>query len=163
MSTYRLADLSINYYLRDLLYNNNYAHGKFSVVDYYPETPSSLTIFPTIAIESNYLGGISYQLGSTDKGEISYIIDIFAKSDGQADDIGYLIWSQFNNNNIPLYNFNSAFPATGVYNTYTGITQIGILSLERPILRTIPSPQTTVEEEKEHHRMITIRANVDIY
>jgi len=160
MQYLRLADLSMIYYIKDLCYNNGYADGKFSIVDAFPTDLSNLTVLPTVSVESTFLSTRGYQLGSTDKGILSFTIDVFAKSDGQADDIAYLIWNDFKNNNIPIYDFNSAFPST--YNDYSGISQIGNLSLDKPTLRTIPSPIMTVEEEQKYHRLLTIQTQIDL-
>lgn len=103
MEIERVQDLSVYYWLKDLFSSTTY----MNIVD---EFPMGNLIVPTIAVEASTIDTIPYELGS--KKRLAYrmwIIDIFAKTKSQRDEIGYKLLHELENG-IQVYDYNQGFP-----------------------------------------------------
>lgn len=131
MTDYRLEDLSVIYWLKDLL-----ASTFITVNDGY--TAENLVI-PSVAIEWNGVEKLDYELGSRDGlVEREYYIDIYAKNRSQRDEIAYMILDALSDP-IPVYDYNEGFPPFSP-------TQIGCLNHRRSRARNIPVNSKLVDE-----------------
>jgi hypothetical protein len=103
MLIYRLEDLSIYFFIKDMFLDAP----NIEIVDSFPE--EILTI-PTISIDAGRLKEESFELGNRDRIRIrTWYIDIFAKNKAQRDDFGYRILDQ-SKNGINIYDYNEGFP-----------------------------------------------------
>jgi len=104
MTIYRLEDLSMNYFIRDIFQS-------FSSITIVNEFPKEILQLPTIAVINGRLIEEYFELGNRDKGLRTrrWFIDIFAKSVSQRDDYAYKILDS-TNNGISVYDYNEGFP-----------------------------------------------------
>ena len=104
MTIYRLEDLSVNYFIRNLFES----FPMITIVDEYPET---ILEVPTISIVNGKLIEERFELGNRDSGLRTrrWFIDIFAKNKSQRDDFGYRILDN-TDNGIRVYDYNEGFP-----------------------------------------------------
>lgn len=104
MLIYRLEDLSMNYFVRDLFI----AFPQITIVDEYPEVILNI---PTISIVNGKLGEELFELGNRESGLRTrrWLIDIFAINKSQRDDFAYKILSE-TANGINVYDYNEGFP-----------------------------------------------------
>lgn len=103
MLVYRLEDLSMFYFIKNMFSDTSY----IEIVDSFPE--EILTV-PTISIDAGRLKEELFELGDRNKVRIrTWYIDIFAKNKSQRDDFGYHILDQ-SKNGINIYNYNEGFP-----------------------------------------------------
>ena len=79
-------------------------------------------------------------------------IDVFARTDSQRDDLTYILWEQLNEQNLTLYDFNSAFPAA--LGDYTGIPSLGEYYLGDLSVFNLSVPEDSVVEGLKHHSLI---------
>jgi len=110
-----LEDMSLVYWLKQQLVEYPF----ISVVDGY--MPDDL-IIPSVAVEWDYIEGYPLELGNRNFAkERVWYIDIFAKTKGQKQALGYLLFNAVNNG-IPVYDYNMGFPPD-----VTNQTQLGTL------------------------------------
>lgn len=104
MKIYRLEDLSVNYFIRNLFSGSEFV----TIVD---EFPKEILQVPTISIVNGKLKEEQFELGNRDSGLRSRIwfIDIFAKNKSQRDDFAYKILDE-TDNGITVYDYNEGFP-----------------------------------------------------
>ena len=104
MSIFRLEDLSVTYFVKDIFS----AYPDIPILDEYPETV--LTI-PTVSCVNGKLVADLYELGNREPGVRTrrWLIDVFAKTKTQRDDFAYTILSD-TANGINVYDYNEGFP-----------------------------------------------------
>ena len=103
MSIYRLEDLSVNYWVRDIFS----AFGQINIVD---EFPDETLVPPTVSIVEGKLSEEEFELGNRDGIRIRrWIIDVFALNKSQRKDFGYEVLQQAKNG-INVYDYNEGFP-----------------------------------------------------
>lgn len=103
MNIYRLEDLSMYFFIKDLFSDVSFIR----IVDSFPE--EILTI-PTISIDAGRIKEELFEVGNRDRVRIrTWYIDVFAKNKSQRDDFGYRILDE-SNNGINVYDYNEGFP-----------------------------------------------------
>lgn len=104
MLIYRLEDLSVNYFVKNIFA----AYPDIPILDEYPE---SILIIPTVSVVNGKLVAELFELGNRDPGVRTrrWLIDIFAKTKSQRDDFAYTILSD-TANGINVYDYNEGFP-----------------------------------------------------
>ena len=103
MSIYRLEDLSMSFFIKDMFQDTP----SIKIVDSFPD--EILTV-PTISIDAGRLKEESYELGNRDRLRVRvWYIDIFAVNKSQRDDFGYRILDR-TKNGINIYDYNQGFP-----------------------------------------------------
>ena len=102
----RLEDLSAYYFLSNL-----FSGSGVTVVDAFPESD---LVIPTVAIESDSLDALKYELGNKQRINFrTWYIDVFAANKSQRDEMAYMIRDALEDC-IPVYNYNLGFPPTDV-------------------------------------------------
>lgn len=107
----RLEDLSVYYWLQDLMPDFVTVEDGFPQGEFEP---------PTVSVEQGETEGIPYQLGGLERDQRLWRIDVFGKNKSQRDDFAYKIYQEAEYN-IPVYDYNEGFPPD------TTPTQIGVL------------------------------------
>jgi hypothetical protein len=103
LTIYRLEDLSMFFFIKNLFYDTP----SIKIVDSFPEEILSV---PTVSIDAGRLKEEVYELGNRDRLRVRvWYIDIFAVNKSQRDDFGYRILEQ-TKNGINIYNYNEGFP-----------------------------------------------------
>lgn len=104
MLIYRLEDLSMYYFIKDL-YSSD---GFITIVT---EFPKQVLQVPTISVVNGKLKEERFELGNRDSGLRTrlWYIDIFAKNLSQRDDFAYRILDQ-SDDGISVYDYNEGFP-----------------------------------------------------
>ena len=100
LELHRLQDLSIYYWLQDLM------PAFVTVVDGFPDSD---LVIPTVSIEAMDTWGDPFELGGLDQKRRFWRIDVFAKNKSQRDDFADYIFDQLEGN-IPVYDYNEGFP-----------------------------------------------------
>ena len=152
MQKFRLADATLIFHLRELMENSGYTASQFSVNDSYPSNLDDITQFPAITVQSNVGEAFPIQLGNISTLRITWFIDIFAKGDGQRDDITYFIWNDLQENQIILYDFNTGFPPTT--GDYTGISTLGKIHFDNVSFQTIEPDEFSRTIAEKHHSLV---------
>jgi len=123
----RKQDLSVYYYMKDLLFTTP----QVSVVD---EFPVQKLVLPTVAVEAKTLTTYPFELGNKNRSLLRvWYIDVFAQNKSQRDELGYLILNSLEDC-IPVYDYDEGFPPTVV-------TKLGCLDtqdLQMEIIRISP-------------------------
>jgi hypothetical protein len=108
MNFNRKVDLSVYYYLQDLL------PALVNVYDGYPvdETgqPFGNLVLPAVASDRQPIELVPYELAGLRLARYSYIIDIYGKNKAQRDDIAYTIQTNLDEYNIPVNDYDEGFP-----------------------------------------------------
>ena len=104
MMIYRLEDLSVNYFIRDLFQDVAF----LTITD---EFPKQILQVPTISVVNGRLFEERYELGNADSGlrTRKWFIDIFAVNKSQRDDFAYKILDS-TDEGINVYDYNEGFP-----------------------------------------------------
>jgi len=111
----RTTDISLYYFLANNLSNDNYtilsghsypmvASGLY-LIDGYPEDPEIIKL-PTVSIEHYFTDEVPFQLGPGRTDERAFGISVFARSDGERDDLSELIRNYFSSQHINIYDYN---------------------------------------------------------
>ncbi len=104
MTIYRLEDLSMNYWVRDVFQPFNVQ------ITYTDEFPATILQVPTVSIVNGRLSEEEYELGNADGIRIrKWFIDIFANNKSQRDDFGYQMMSECKKG-IHVLDYNEGFP-----------------------------------------------------
>lgn len=112
MQLHRKQDLSIYYWLKNLLPTFIAVEDGFPLTDLEP---------PTVSIESMDIKGIPFELGGREKDKRFWQIDVFALNKAQRDDLAYEIYAELEGG-IPVYDYDEGCPPD-----YSP-TQIGLLN-----------------------------------
>lgn len=104
MLIYRLEDLSVNYFVKNLFQEA----GFITITD---EFPSRILTVPTISIENGKLAEERFELGNRDSGIRirRWLINIFAVNKSQRDDFAYKLLDS-TDDGINVYDYNEGFP-----------------------------------------------------
>lgn len=129
MDLERKKDLSLYYYIKDSFSSVPF----INIEDGFPE---ELLNLPVIAIESDTLRSLPFELGNRHGSPRRiWFIDIFAETKSQRDEIGYKIVYDLEEG-IPVYDYDEGFPPT------VTPTQIGMLVpndyIQMKIVRVLP-------------------------
>jgi len=154
MSNLRLADLNLNYKVKEIMETIGYSTGEYSVVDGYPnniDLRNSLT-WPIVSIEIDNMFGRDVELGASQWPACQVSIDVFSKTDGERDDISYYIWDSLNENSYDLYDFNSAFPSA--VGNYSGISSLGNWGVGNLSVHNLPPETESNVSGETHHSLI---------
>ena len=104
MTIYRLEDLSMNYFIKDLF-------EPFPMITIVDEFPTRILSVPTISVVNGKLSENEYELGNSDTTRLRiWFIDIFAVNKSQRDDFGYRILNELRTRGINVYDYNEGFP-----------------------------------------------------
>ena len=152
----RLADLNLVYKMHDIMLANGFTATRYKVLDSYPDMIDLDTdnIWPTVVVEMGPFFGRDVEIGSSQWPAMMFFIDILAKTDGQRDDLSYLIWNTLNEGNFTFYDFNSGFPTIGASVDYSGITTIGQFVAENLSITPLDPPGLTNIDGEKHHSII---------
>ena len=155
MQLLRLADLNLNYKIKEIMENNGFQSGKYIVSDGYPNEQDLGTnkIWPTVSIEIDSLFGRDIELGSNQWPSFDVIIDIFAQTDSQRDDIAYLLWDSLNETYNNLYEFRSGTFPSAVGN-YSGLTILGQYYLDNLTCNFVPPDLYNKSIGEQHHSIL---------
>lgn len=104
MTIYRLEDLSMNFFIRELFQS-------FAFIIITDEFPKQILQVPTISIVNGKLVEAQFELGNRDAGLRTrrWFIDIFAINKSQRDDFAYKILDS-TDDGVNVYNYNEGFP-----------------------------------------------------
>ena len=104
MSIYRLEDLSMNYFVRNLL-------SAFTNITIVNEFPKQILQVPTISVVNGKLIEEQYELGNRSSGVRTrrWFIDIFGSNVSQRDDFAYRVLAN-TDNGIDVSDYNEGFP-----------------------------------------------------
>lgn len=156
MTPLRLGDLNLIYKIIDTMESNGFVNGRYQVIDGFPNELDleNTHIWPTISVEVEGMFGRSIELGSNQWPGCQVAIDVFAKTDSQRDDIGYILWKELNEGSFTLYDFNTGFPSTAGGVNYTGITVIGDWGMDQMSIFHLSSPPDTNVDGEKHHSVL---------
>jgi hypothetical protein len=128
MSIYRLEDLSVNYWVRDIFS----AFGQINIVDEYPD--ETLTL-PTVSVVEGKLSEEEFELGNRDGLRIRrWFIDVFAMNKSQRKDFGYRVLAEAKNG-ITVYDYNEGFPPDASPSAINHLTVISRSFNPIPVVR----------------------------
>lgn len=104
MTVYRLEDLSMNYWVKDLF-------SDFSFITIVNEFPKQILQVPTISVVNGKLIEEFFELGNRDTGVRTrrWFIDIFGSNVSQRDDFAYRVLAN-TKNGISVRDYNEGFP-----------------------------------------------------
>jgi len=121
--TERKQDLSVYYWAVDLFSDATF----ITVTDGFP---ISDLVLPTIAVETDTIDSVPFQLGTRVRNKIRrWYIDVFADNKSQRDEYSYRIINTLEDP-IPVYDYDEGFPPPTP-------TQIGYLSIDDINMRII--------------------------
>jgi hypothetical protein len=160
----RLAVQSIFYKIKDILNDNGLttegSTRESTVLMKFPEKINefSTIIKPLFVVKYEEGSNVPFEIGSDDCTQCTMMIDLYAKDDGQRDDLGYLIRKNFMNKVLTVYNFNVAFPTA--IGDYTGIPTKGKMN----VLQTsfINFDELLDEIELSHHQEIRLSIQLPV-
>lgn len=107
MNIERRIDLSLFYWIKSKL------PAFVTVLDAFPTNANGddpQLVLPTVSIDNIDLTGFPLELGSTEKTQRFWAIDVFAKNKSQRDDFTYLFSDALLNESIPVYDYDVGFP-----------------------------------------------------
>lgn len=160
MSKFRNADLSLIFYLREVMENNGWGVDDYSVIDSYPTNLDTITKFPSVTVQSNVGDPFPIELGNRSTLKITWAVDVFAKGDGQRDDITYVIWDDLLDSRVALYDFNTGFPPTT--GDYTGISTLGAIIFDDIFFEVIDPVEFSETIAEKHHSLIVASGYLSI-
>ena len=148
MLVYRLEDLSMVYFIKDLFQDSSF----ITIVDEFPDT---ILAVPTISVVNGKLIEERFELGNRDAGKRTrrWFIDIFAVNKSQRDDFAYRILDS-TDDGINVYNYNEGFPPNASPNR---INHLDVISKSYQPLDVIPK---TNEKLYFRGQIILITRNV---
>ncbi len=121
MDEERKIEISVYYYIKSLL------PSFVTVVDAFPmssNTDNPQLSLPTVSVDSQDMRGMPFELGSIEKFERFWAIDIFAENKSQRDDYAYTLSRRLISDTIPVYDYDQGFPPN------VNPSQIGYLQIE---------------------------------
>lgn len=160
MQKFRLADASLIYHLREMMETNGWTSGNYEVKDAYPDNIAEITKFPLLTVQTISVDSKPIQLGNRSTMNVTWAIDIFAKTDGQRDDVAQLLWDDLNESSINIYDFNDGFPA--ILGDYTGIGTLGTINFESINMSVIEPEAFTNTIAEKHHILVVVSGYMSI-
>jgi hypothetical protein len=109
-------------------YNFDYVTSGIYLMDGFPEDYNNIKI-PAIAIEHSFSNSNAFQIGTGKEAVRRFEIDIYARTDGERDDLGETVYNYFSNS-MPIYDYNSVL-TSGVY------LQVGLADFSNVMMRPI--------------------------
>lgn len=102
---YRLEDLSVNYFIRDIFES----YGFVNIVD---DFPKEILELPTVSVVAGKLIEEPLEMGTEAKDLRTrrWFIDVFAMNKSQRDDLAYKILDKLRTSGINVYDYNEGFP-----------------------------------------------------
>lgn len=144
----------------ELMEDFGFVHGRYTVIDSYPNIQTDSPVFPLITVGSPYRSSVPVQLSSRPCIEIRVAIDVFANSEAQKSDIVDLLQENIVDKYLTVYNFSTGFPsAVGVY---TGISNYGKMLVKGFSSVDMPSSKFEKIEQEKYHEMIIITIQLPI-
>lgn len=130
MLIYRLEDLSVNYFIKNLF-------SSFTFITIVDEFPKQVMAVPTISIVNGKLSEDEYELGNSDTTRMRrWFVDIFAINKSQRDDFAYRILNELKTRGITVYDYNEGFPPSA---SPTAINHLSVISRTYEPIDVIPS------------------------
>jgi len=148
MRIYNKIFLSLLYYVKEIMNDNGYED---NVIDSYLNDIDLAKVdsWPTVAINRGRYSGEDFEIGSQQHKAAYFMIDIFANSKTQRDDLTELLFDSLNEITVPLYDFDIGFPVTT--GDYTGITRLGEVYIDNVSGMPLEPPeQTNIVGENNH-------------
>lgn len=137
-------DLSVYYFLKDLFSSTNMVN----VIKSFPDSKVGIKL-PIIAVEHDRLTGAKFEMGSRiSQLTRDYIIDIFAMTETQRDEISYKIVEELDST-IPVYDYDEGFPPDVSPSLIGGLE---VLSFNMDVIRI--SPELLDENESMYYRAV---------
>ena len=121
-------------------YNQNWVTSGIYLMDGHPEDFNNIKI-PAISIEHEYSREEAFQIGTGKTNVRRFGIDVYARTDGERDDLSELVRNYFDRT-IPVINYND-FYSLGIY------TYVGLADFDNVVM--YPSRDSTIKQLK--HRM----------
>lgn len=131
-------------------YNQSYVVSGIYLLDGYPDDFNSIKI-PAISVEHDTTRDEAFQLGPGMKNIRRYSIDVFARTDGERDDLGETIRS-FLFRQMPIFDYNIVI-ASGEY------VQVGKSDFENIIMSPV---RNTLYNATKHQMHITCNCKYEI-
>jgi hypothetical protein len=140
--------------IQEIMQANGFTAAEYSIQVGYPNESQIAAInkWPLITVESDNVIGFDAELGSRPWKSIRFFIDVLAKSNGQREDLAYLLWDSLNDSYIPYYNFNEGFPT--VIGDYTGISKLGSILIEDMTINNVNPEKYSNILGENHHAII---------
>jgi len=160
MQRMRLADASLIYHLREMMEANGWTTGNYEVKDAYPDNLAEITKFPVLTVQTLSVDAKPIQIGSKSTMNVTWAIDIFAKTDGQRDDVAQLLWDELLDAQLNIYDFNNGFPAT--LGDYTGISTLGTINFESINMSVIEPETFTDTIAEKHHTLVVVSGYMSV-
>lgn len=156
MGKLRSADLNMNIKVRELLQNFGFATTAFDVLDSYPtdQDLNKIPKLPSVVVSVNSLTGDDVELGSNQWPSVTFALDVFAKTDGQRDDISYYLWNNLNEGVFRFYDFSNGFPDLTTTIDYTGIANNSDYRVDGVTSVVMAPPEVPLWEGEKHHQLI---------
>ena len=148
MQLYNKVYLSLIYYIKEILKNNNF--NADNVLDGYLDEVdvNRKDVWPTIIISRGKYFGRDVEMGASPYKTTFFMLDVYANSKSQRDDLGDILFDNLNEQIVKIYNFN-IFPTT--VGDYTGITTSGDMYINSvEVIPVEPPERTNVLGEKYH-------------
>lgn len=160
----RLSVQSLFYKIKDILNDNGITtegdSRESTVLMKFPEKINefSTIIKPLFVVKYEDGSNIPFEIGSDDCTQCTIMIDLYAKDDGQRDDLGYLIRKNLMNKVLTVYDFNQGFPAS--IGNYTGIGTKGKMNVISTSF--INFDELIDDVELSHHQEIRLVINLPV-
>jgi hypothetical protein len=136
MELLRKQDLSVIYWLRDLLIDSPF-------IDVVSEYTTDSLIPPCIAVETGSTDGEPFELGNREVLiQRMYYIDVYAQNISQRNDYAYKIFNELTTSVIPIYDYDEGFPPD------VSPTQLGTLKFVKARIDPITLDPELVDQMK---------------
>ena len=156
MGKLRLADANLNIKIREMLQDFGFGTTAFDVIDSYPtdQDKDKIPKMPAVVVAVNSLTGEDVEIGSKQWPVVSFSLDVFAKTDGQRDDIAFYLWNNLNEGVFRFYDFSGGYPDLSTTISYTGISNDADYAIEDVTSVVVSPPEVPLWEGDKHHQLI---------
>lgn len=160
----RLSIHSMFYKIKDILTDNGFdTEGDDRTATVLMKFPEKINEFatmikPIFVVKYEEGSNVPVQIGSDDCTQCTFNIDVYAKDDGQRDDLGYLLRRSLMNHTFTVYNFNDGFPS--IIGDYSGISTKGKMTVEQTSF--INFDELLDEVELSHHQEVRLTVKLPI-
>lgn len=181
MEAIRLTTLSIIYYLKNEFHKRgintisegdqenlyrNFVPYFVRIIEGFPKVSKDLAALPLIAVDMMSGDENPFQIGGGWKDDLYYNIEIFARRDGERDDLADMILEMVQKD-IPLLDFNVGNFPTYVYSDSEGILKENYGGNVPPKLcdivfleKRIEIPSLGIFELEAHRAVVSVRAEI---